>query len=219
MFFKKKSKKEVKCDACSSYINEDYSFCPHCGISYIDPIEDMRNFGMLGKTDELAENNQEAPANLGITDKIISSVMHSIIKNMVSQIGNPQKKLNQPEIQSFPNGIKIKIGLLPNQIKKVQKKAAKSAQTLTEEQIDKMSKFPRAEAKTNLRRLPDKVIYEISAPGIKSPEDIFVSKTESGYEVKAIGKTKIYTNNLPINLPLKGYSIHEKSLLFEFSLH
>ncbi|MEK6890415.1 MAG: hypothetical protein AABW82_05150 [Nanoarchaeota archaeon] len=217
MFFKKKSKKEVKCDACSSYINENYSFCPHCGISYIDPVEEMRNFGMLGRTDENTQSNpNEMPMNQGITDKIISSVMQSIIKSMTSQLGNKDKS-NTPEIQSFPNGIKIKIGL-PMAQKKVVKKTVKQAQTLTEEQIDKMSKFPRTEAKTNIRRLPDKVIYEISAPGIQSPQDIFVSKTESGYEVKAIGKTKIYTNNLPINLPLKGYSIQEKSLLFEFSL-
>lgn len=217
MFFKKKSKKEVKCDSCSKYINETYNFCPHCGISYIDPAEEIRDFGMLGKNDENLDINETASASSGITDKIISSVMQSIIKNMVSQIGNPQKKLNQPEIQSFPNGIKIKIGL-PTPAKKAQKKVVKQAQTLTEEQMNKMSTLPRATAKTNVRRLPDKVLYEISAPGIQSPEDIFISKTESGYEVKAIGKTKIYTNNLPINLPLKGYSIHEKSLLFEFSL-
>ncbi len=218
MFFNKKSKKEVKCDSCNKYINENYSFCPHCGISYIDPVEEARDFGMLGKNDENLDMSQATPASSGITDKIISSVMQSIIKNMVSQIGNSQKKSNMPEVQSFPNGIKIKIGL-PTPIKKVQKKVVKQAQTLTEEQMDKMSKLPRATAKTNVRRLPDKVLYEISASGIKSPEDIFISKTESGYEVKAIGKTKIYTNNLPINLPLKGYSIHEKGLLFEFSLH
>jgi predicted RNA-binding Zn-ribbon protein involved in translation (DUF1610 family) len=218
MFFKKKSKKEVKCDSCNNYINENYSFCPHCGVSYIDPIEEAREFGMLGKSDENSDVNQLAPTSEGITDKIIGSVMQSIIKNMVSQIGNSQKKSNIPEIQSFPNGIKIKIGL-PTPIKKVQKKIVKQAQTLTEEQIEKMSKLPRATAKTNVRRLPDKVLYEISASGILSPEDIFISKTESGYEVKAIGKSKIYTNNLPINLPLKGYSISEKSLLFEFSLN
>lgn len=217
MFFRKKNKKEVKCDSCNKYINEDYSFCPHCGISYIDPVEEARDFGMLGKNDENLDINPPASASTGITDKIINSVMQSIIKNMVSQMGNPQKKSNQPEIQSFPNGIKIKIGL-PTPIRKAPKKTIKQAQTLTEEQIDKMSKLPRATAKTNVRRLPDKVLYEISASGIQSPEDIFISKTESGYEVKAIGKTKIYTNNLPINLPLKGYSIHEKSLLFEFSL-
>lgn len=216
MFFKKKSKNEVKCDACDSYINKDYSFCPHCGLSYIDPIEDMRDFGMLGRTDENQDSQENIPENLGVTDKIINSLMQNIMKSIDSQM-NQNRKSNFSEIQSFPNGIRIKIGV-PQQKKPTQKKAKTTTQTLTEEQITKMSKFPRATAKTNVRRLPDKVIYEISIPGIKSPQDIFVSKTESGYEVKAIGKTKVYTNNLPINLPLKGYSIGEKSLLFEFSL-
>ena len=58
--------------------------------------------------------------------------------------------------------------------------------------------MPRAEAKTKLRRLSDKVVYEIAAQGIESPDDVLISKLESGYEIKAIGKKKIYVNTIPM---------------------
>ena len=59
----------------------------------------------------------------------------------------------------------------------------------------------------------------MKAPGIESVEDVFISKLESGYEVKAIGKKKVYVNSLPVNLPLRGYGIDvSKGLMVEFGL-
>ena len=52
--------------------------------------------------------------------------------------------------------------------------------------------------------LIDSVEQELNNPYKK--EDIFISKLESGYEIKAIGSKKIYVNSVPINLPLKQYS-------------
>ena len=49
-------------------------------------------------------------------------------------------------------------------------------------------------------------------------DDIFVSKVESGYEVKAVGKKKVYFNSLQINLPLKKYSVKDNKLTIEFGL-
>ena len=79
-----------------------------------------------------------------------------------------------------------------------------------------MQGVPRVEAKTEIRRLSDKVIYELKAPGIEKIEDIFVSKVESGYEIKAIGKNKVYVNSLQIDLPLRSYTLHDKGLTIEF---
>lgn len=66
--------------------------------------------------------------------------------------------------------------------------------------------------------MSDKVIYELAVPGVQSVQDIFISKLESGYEVKAIGKRKVYVNSLPVNLPLKKYSITDKQVIVEFGL-
>lgn len=82
--------------------------------------------------------------------------------------------------------------------------------------MKKLSSLPRTTAKTKIKRLSDKVIYELAAPGIESPEDIFISKLENGYEIKAIGKKKIYTNSLSIDLPIRGFSLTDNKILVEF---
>jgi len=82
--------------------------------------------------------------------------------------------------------------------------------------LKKMGSLPRAKAKTSVKRFGNKVVYELSTPGVISAEDVFISKLESGYEIKAIGDKKVYVNSVPINLPLKKYSIVNNKLLFEF---
>ncbi len=220
MFFKKKSDEEVDCINCNSKVNKEYSYCPHCSSPMISPEEEMRNFGMLGKNDIQDHFSQPMnSANLGMADKMLQSIMQSLVKSLDSQFKEQSSgKAMTPEIENTPNGIRIKLGIQSPQ-KKLKKKTQSSVHSITEEQSKKMSKLPRAEAKTNIKRLSDKVIYEVSASGVQSPKDIFISKTESGYEVKAIGKKKIYVNSLPINLPLKGYYLEDKRITFEFSLN
>src|SRR3989344_3077431 len=74
------------------------------------------------------------------------------------------------------------------------------------------------DSKAEIRRLSDKIIYELATPGVSNVEDIFVSKVESGYEVKAVGSKKVYFNSLQINLPLKKYFVKDNCLTLEFGL-
>lgn len=212
MFFNRKSKKEsIKCENCNLKIENKFNFCPSCGTEIINENE-IRDLGMLGKSDlPNQEINQEIPVqqNFGFTDKIISSIINSLIKNIDKQF----KELDKTEVRTFPNGIKIRIGS-PMQVQEEKVRLIKPR--VTEEQIKRMSSLPRSNAKTSVKRLGDKVIYELSASGINSPEDVFVSKLESGYEIKAIGNKKVYINSLPINLPIRGFVIHENKLLVEF---
>tara|TARA_Y100000310_G_C20258277_1_gene612406 strand:- start:163 stop:639 length:477 start_codon:yes stop_codon:yes gene_type:complete len=132
-----------------------------------------------------------------------------------------QKDLQNAEIQSFPNGIKIKIGL-PNsnqqnpQKNKGTKKKSILEKAPTQEQIKKLSALPKAQAKSSIKRLNNSLNYELATPGVDSIEDIFIAKLEEGYEVKAIGDKKVYTNSLPVNLPLKRLSLLKDKLLVEF---
>jgi len=143
--------------------------------------------------------------------------MNQAIKTINKQIRemNIQDIQENARIEHLPQGIKISIGIpgTSNQIKPRKEKVKKQ---LTEEQENKLSILPRAEAKTKIRRLTDKVIYEISATGIKSPDDIFISKLENGYEVKAIGEKRVYVNSIQINLPLSGFYLADNKLLVEF---
>jgi len=223
MIFGKK-KKEIECINCNSKISDGFSFCPHCGDSQFDEAKEKREFGFLGR-DDVSKTSERDPINnspFGITDKFINSMMNSMIKALDKQMKDgSEANFEGANVEHSPNGIKIRIGI--PQGKKTRhhnhnhnhnhKQAKKQ---ITEEQMGKLSSLPRAHAKTNMRRLSDKIVYELSAPGIKSPEDVFVSKLENGYEIKAIGKSKIYVNSLPVNLPLKGFSIANNKLLVEF---
>ncbi len=211
MFFKNKSNdKEVKCLSCNKNANEKYSFCPYCGNSLVDKMKEAQKYGFIGKED--SPKNINPLANAGIMEKIFSSIMQNAIRSMTQEMQNT----SQSKVQNIPNGIRITLGAPTKRMPQNKPKQA-PVQEITDEQIERMSKLPRTKAKTNIKRFHDKVLYELSAPGITSPEDIFISKLENGYEVKAIGKSNIYVNSLPIDLPLKKYSVSESGIIFEFS--
>jgi len=203
--------KGKKCKRCESKIKDIFDFCPYCGLDLRNPEKDMEDFGMLGKNNDVRGYPLVGGlGGFGVTDRMISSLFNSLVKNLEKQM-----KDVDPEVQSFPNGIKIRFGPAGRKQEKDRKQVRR---TITQEQIRRMSKLPRVEAKADVRRLSDKVVYEIKAPGIESTDDVFVSKLESGYEVKAIGKKKVYVNSLPVNLPLKGFTITNKGLTVEFGL-
>jgi hypothetical protein len=200
--------KGKKCKRCEGKIKVSYDFCPYCGLDITNPEKDVDDFGMLGKSNQLGGFPLVGgQGGFGMTDKMINSIMKSLMRNLEKQM-----KSLDPEVQTSPGGIKIKFGI-PQDEKKVKKEKRR---VITEEQVERMSQLPRGEAKTNVRRLSDKIIYELKTNGISSVDDVFVSKLENGYEVKAIGKKKVYVNSIPVNLPLKGYSVSDIGLKVEF---
>lgn len=215
MIFDRKSKDKIKCETCYASVSKKYSFCPYCGESMLDEEMELKEFGMLGRTDNVEENffERDAQERNGFTDKIFSSLISSLMKNLEKQL----KDMDVNDMNEIQNGISIKIGPQA-QVNKKEKSAAKQTKQISEVQLKKMHTLPREAAKTSIRRLSDKVIYELSTPGVQSSQDIFVSKLENGYEIKAIGNAHIYVNTLPINLPLKSLSLAEDKLLIEFKL-
>jgi len=185
------------------------------------PKREEADFGLLGRNDSINSNFQEPIAQgLGITDKLISSVFNSLMKNLDKQFQNQfkemEKEFQNAEIKTFPNGIRIKIAG-PQIIQAKQKKKAQARKPITPEQTAKISSLPKAEAKTSVKRLGDKVVYELNTPGVQSVDDIFISKLESGYEVKALGSKKVYVNSIPVNLPISKYSVLDNKLFVEFN--
>ncbi len=191
-----------------------------------NPQKDQEDFGMLGKNEVNAHPLAGGMGGFGITDKMINSLMRNLMRSLDKQfkgIGEPGMS-NNTEIKNLPNGIKIRVDMPKRSPvhaepqESADEELAPSHDLITDEQIQRMTGKPRAEAKTNVRRLSDKVLYELTMPGVDSADDVFISKLESGYEVKAIGKKKVYVNSLPVNLPLKSYEVDEKGLIVEFSL-
>lgn len=190
-----------KCKNCSSKLKEDFDYCPYCGTSVQASEED---YGLLGKYDQ-----QGMPltggGSFGITDKMIASLMNSIMKSFERQMGSAEF-----DTQNIPNGITIKM----SNNKPPQKKGRLPG--VTQEAMQRMRGLPRVDAKSSVRRIGDKVVYELKAPGVQSVNDVFVAKLASGYEVKAIGKNKVYVSSLPVELPLKSYSVEKEGLTLEF---
>ena len=145
--------------------------------------------------------------------KTIEKQAKDMEKEMAKEI---QQRPEHAEIRQLPNGITIKFGALPLANRQRQAKKPIEKKKITNDQITRLSKLPRAQAKSSVKRLSDKVVYELATPGVQNPEDVFVSKVETGYEVKAIGSKKVYVNTLPIELPLRRCSLAQNKLLVEF---
>ena len=213
MFFQKKTKKdEAVCHACRSEVSEKYSYCPYCGQHLVDSEHEMKKFGMIGRSDIPDEEllQQELAAQMGFADRIFSSLMKTLMRNL-----NAQMSIETTEMRTTPNGVRIRMGS-PQKQKREQHIVNRP---LSNEQLERISSLPRTEAKTNVRRFSDRIVYELAAPGVQSIDDVLFSKTESGYEIKALTKNKVYTSNLPLNLPLRGFALHDKGVIVEFALH
>ena len=212
-----------KCSKCKSKINKDFDFCPYCGNRF-DSNED---WGMLGKND-FTQQNQDPFQNIfggGMLNKMLGSAMKMLEKEM-------QKEMNKPQEQSRPNsnfelyinGKKInpkniQVTRQPmNQSKRqIQKHPTMPQTEFSEANLKKLAKLPRKEPTTDIKRLADKIIYEIKVPGVKSVNDVSIVQLENSIEVKAISKTKVYSKLIPVSLPIINYKLEKNILVLELA--
>lgn len=209
-----------KCLRCEGKLKEEFSFCPFCGLDLRNPEADMKKFGMLGKNDSVIGTPLMGGGAIGLPGDF-NTIFSQVMKMMEHQLKHINtEKLDfgdfKPEVRRLPNGFQIRIG--PNAQLPKKKEEDLKPRTISEEQRERMVKLPKGEAKTNVRRLSDKVVYELNMPGVSDVNDIFVSKVESGYEIKALGEKKIYRNSLQVDLPLKKYFVKNNLVTLEFGL-
>ena len=86
---------------------------------------------------------------------------------------------------------------------------------ITDEEARKLSKLPKKEAKTEVRRFSNKIVYEIDLPGIKNLKDIIINKLENSIEIKAFSKDTAYFKLLPVNFPILDYNLKDGKLILE----
>jgi len=232
--FKKKS-----CGKCGKKINDRYEFCPYCG-NLFNKYSDKGDWGMLGKDDFLSSTN-EIKLPMGF-----NTIFNSLVKNFDKQFSELNKelekglkqkpdrgKINTKSSPSYKRGInisistsgdkspRIRIKSLGNNLK-LQKQQDKiknlSLNNLSENDLRKISKLPKQDPSTNIRRLSDKVIYEINMPGVKSIKDISAIKLENSIEIKALAKNKAYVKVIPMNFPIINYEFSKGKLVLEFGI-
>ena len=212
--------KKRKCKNCDRKINNSYEFCPHCGNSFNENAED---WGMLGKTDTINEFEQFSNSlfarigrkrKWGVLGKTLKMLEHEIQKEMKTQNNTPKTNfeliINGKRIN--PKDIKLSQQM---QIVKEQKKVLPN---ISNDSLKKISTLPKKEPLTNIRRLADKVIYEINMPGVNSVNDISIISLESSIEIKALAKKIAYFKVIPINLPIINYKFLDEKLVLELRI-
>lgn len=222
--FKKKT-----CKNCKEKVSERFDFCPHCGAK----TSDSKDYGMLGKNDSRNERDEfnDLTKNMfgGFNGKIINKMLGGAMKMLENEM---KKSLNEDmkgnnigktNFELFINGKrinpdKIKVVRKPNSSKQKAPSQKKTIlPTFDEELTKKFVSLNKKEPKTNIRRLSDKVIYELEIPEIKSIKDISIMILENSIEVKAVSEKTAYRKNISIDLPLKKYKLEKGKLILEMS--
>jgi hypothetical protein len=220
--------KKVKC-VCGKKIDASYAYCPHCGADLkakaerdeevddmMKQVEDAMNMPFFLKlpfeklvkqmTSEIEKQFKEYDKMLPETEKqdkpnIISSGLSINISS--SSEGEPVIQIKQ-----LGDGAKIRE-------KKEEKEASLPVIKLDEKDAKRMAKLPREEPETKVRRLTDKIIYEILLPGVKNEKDIMINKLQNSIEIKAFAKDKAYFKLIPVSLPIKKYHLDKDKLILE----
>lgn len=206
--------KKKNCQKCNEKINKKSNFCPNCGFKLKETKKE--DWGLLGKNDSIKEENFQTPFFGGFSGKILNNMIGSAMKMLEKEL--QKENLNQEKgynsnFKLMINGKEIKFN--KNQESKNPKKEAIIPSTFDIEKIRKFRELEKKEPKTNLKRIGDKIIYEIEMPEIKSFKDILINHLENSIEIKAIGKTKAYFKIIPINIPILNKKLIKGKLILE----
>jgi|TARA_B100001971_G_C18218242_1_gene555334 hypothetical protein len=229
-----------KCSTCNTRIKKDFEFCPSCGSNLNSSFE-KEDYGFLGKDDSVEKSLQESFPSFA--DSFIDKMFNTAMKMLESQMKslneevarnpnhpmNPNNKRhrqnlpNDLNIQFFVNGKKI-LNNQQNQNNRFnQNNQAQQAQ-INQIRIDprvftnklkNSSKLQKKEPQSKLKRISNKIIYELHIPGVKSVEDILINQLENSIEIKALSNKNLYSKSLNLNLPILRYKLKNDFLTIE----
>lgn len=223
------------CKRCGRKAKKNDSFCPACGTPF-KKVNRKEEFGMLGENDSFDE--MESLSNSlfggmgglsgGFMNKMISNTMKMLEKEMEREMqGRGNKPQNSNQNNNMPRA-RVKLMINGKEInlnngmeeasspEKNEKPRVIRFKKFSEEQAKKFSKLPRKEPKTDLKRIADKISYEIEIPGVETFEDVSILPLENSIEIKAITKEKAYAKIIPLNLPIVNYGFSKGLLVLEF---
>ena len=190
------------CDNCQSKIKKNWTYCPFCGFSlrnvereksFLDREEPFESFGNISFKDLVKQIDQQLRGidkafKFGAPSRGISISINSVgskPKISVKRFGDFKEK----KIKEFKE--KPKIFSFRKKPKKIE------------------------EPKSTVRRLSDKLVYEIDVPGVSSVKNISINRLENSIEVKAFGKDKAYFKLIPVNMDVSNYYLKDGKLIVE----
>ena len=206
-----------KCPNCAKKVEKDFVFCPYCAFP-VKKNAEKDNFGLIGKDDNLGNVPLIGSGNLGLPiplDKLIGSLMNQLGK----ELGNANNSQGLPrgnfKIQ-ISTGMPMNPELMKRQQKKQRAKIEKAPKIeIPVKEIERRKILPREEAQSNVRRLSDRIIYEIKVPGVDKKEQVVINKLDNSYEIKAYSNNACYTKSIPIDADLIQSYLRENTLFLE----
>jgi len=197
------------CRNCREKVSSKYRFCPSCGREIENYKEE--DWGMLGREDVLGEESFANPFFTGFGGRMLNNMLGNAFKMLEKEMKNVEKTPGS-NVRLMINGKEIQIG----QQKKPREAIRKiPKREFGKEQLKKILELPKKEPKTILKRMGDKIIYEIEMPEVKSLNDVLINNLENGIEIKAIGESTIYSKTIPINMPITNQTLSEGKLFLE----
>jgi len=210
------------CERCGSKSNSGYEFCPYCGSTLDESAKKEKEAENLFDSDVLMPKmNMGFPFNSLF--KALDSQMKTLDKEMrrgFNEKQNPMRNGISISISSTGGQPIIKVrnlgqgGEMQAVQRKIEREKPMRKINLSEEEAGRISKLPKEEPGTSVRRLSNKVIYEIDLPGVKE-EDIIINQLQNSIEIKAFTKDKAFFKLIPVSLPITNYSLKKGKLVLE----
>lgn len=205
--------KKHKCSKCGKGLDSKANFCAHCG-SRINSKED---WGMLGKDDfekEISSPFDDLFSGFGggMLNKMINQTMKMIEKEMNKDLNKTQQNPHST-MRLMINGQEIDLNNMQPKKEQVKKVKELKQKDLPFNKLENFSKLPRKEPETSVKRLQDKIVYEINLPNVKNEKDISIMKLENSIEIKAVSNKNSFFKIIKLSNPILSYSLEKGKLV------
>jgi len=224
-----------KCYKCGKKISNGYDFCPYCGMDLIgERNSETDDYGFLGKNDFKGFDDMDLKLPFGF-----NTLMKPLMKELVKQMGALDKELTnekKPVNLNNKNGpfrttsFSIHIGmpgqkpvkLISSDNGRMQIESSRRVKQevlrlpkIADDDLVKLKNLAKKEPKTEVRRLADRIIYEIFLPEVNSLKNINISQLESAIEIKAFSDKELFVKKIEMDLQLINYSFSNERLVLE----
>lgn len=233
----------MKCPGCGKKVPNNYNFCPFCGMgasnSKKDKLEEkefMQNFKNFEKSMKLPffvklplkgmmkqlskqiydmEKQSQAQNSMKEDQERPKIVTQGFAINISSADGKPVIRIKQLTPGQVPGQNQQCPNMITRQPSSRKTKPIKT-KDFNKDDAEKFSKFKKIEPKTAVRRLSDKIIYEIDIPDA-TKEKIIINNLENSIEIKALAKEKAYFKVIPVSFPIKAWNFEQGKLILELN--